>query len=127
MRRHSKGEKIHMTTHDIIEKTHKILDDKKAIDIQTICITEQSVLADYFILATGTSSTHIKALSTELETQLKEEGITVRNIEGYNSGSWILMDYGDFVVHIFTEQSRSFYNLDDLWKRVEQNSHTRGE
>ena len=98
----------------------KILDEKKAADLSLIQIDEISSLADYFVLATGTSGTHVKALADEVEFQLKnEQGAEPSHIEGYRSNSWILLDYGEVVVHVFTRQSREFYDLDRLWQNGE--------
>ncbi len=101
---------------EFVNKIIKLLEDKKAIDLNTLDIKEQSTLADYFILASGTSNTHIKALADNVEVELKKQDIYPNKIEGYNT-EWILMDYGDVVVHIFTEKERQNYNLEELYKR----------
>lgn len=102
----------------------KMLDDKKGMNIKIIKIDEISTLADYFVIATGTSNTHVKALSDEVEYKLKGEGNHPMGVEGYNSNSWILIDYAQVVVHVFTPEGREFYDLDRLWqdgKEVEVN------
>ncbi|HIR57590.1 MAG TPA: ribosome silencing factor [Candidatus Gallacutalibacter pullicola] len=91
------------------------MDAKKALDLKIIGIRDISILADYFVLATGTSGTQVKALADEVEYQLDQEGIKASHVEGYRSNSWILLDYGSVVIHIFTEESRTFYDLDRLW------------
>ncbi|MCI8553701.1 MAG: ribosome silencing factor [Clostridiales bacterium] len=96
------------------------LDKHKGEDIRIIGIRELSVIADYFVVASGTSSTHVKSLADYVEFELKEQGITPTRTEGYASSSWILMDYGDVVVHLFTGQTRDFYDLERLWKDGEQ-------
>ena len=101
---------------EFVNKITKLLEDKKAIDLTTLNIEQQSTLADYFILVSGTSNTHIKALADNVEVELKKEDIYPNKIEGYNT-EWILMDYGDVVVHIFTERERQNYNLEELYKR----------
>lgn len=101
---------------EFVNKIIKLLEDKKAIDLNTLDIKEQSTLADYFILASGTSNTHIKALADNVEVELKKQDIYPNKIEGYNT-EWILMDYGDVVVHIFTEKERQNYNLEELYKK----------
>lgn len=101
---------------NLLEKIIKLLEDKKAIDLKTMDIKEQSTLADYFIIASGTSNTHIKALADNVEVELKKENIYPNKIEGYNT-EWILMDYGDIVVHIFTEKERQNYNIEELYER----------
>ena len=94
------------------------LDNKKGSNIKVIETKDKTTIADYFIIVSGTSSTHIKALADNLEEELKEDGISPYKIEGYNSNSWILMDYNDIIVNIFTEESRSHYNLEDLWAKL---------
>ena len=91
------------------------MDAKKAQDLKIIGIRDISILADYFVLATGTSGTQVKALADEVEYQLDQEGIKASHVEGYRSNSWTLLDYGSVVIHIFTEESRTFYDLDRLW------------
>ena len=99
---------------DIAKNAVKILDSKKAVDISLIEITEKSILSDYFVIANGTSTTHVKSLADDLEDELNKEGITVNHIEGRATG-WILLDYGEIVVHIFDKESREYYNLERLW------------
>ena len=94
----------------------KALDGKKGIDIQVIEISDISVLADYMVIATGSSSTHVKALADEVEYQLDQAGISVSHIEGYRSNTWILLDYIDVIVHIFDNEAREFYDLDRMWQ-----------
>ena len=104
---------------DTIEQARliaKALAGKKALDIQVIKISDVSVLADYMVIATGTSSTHVKALADEVEYQLDEAGCSVSHIEGYRGNGWILMDYVDILVHIFDDESRKYYNLERLWQ-----------
>lgn len=105
-----------MTSLELATHAAKILDGKKALDLKVIGIEDLSVLTDYFVLATGTSSTHVKALADEVEFRLKEQGMEPGHVEGYRSNTWILLDYGTVVVHVFTEQSRGFYDLDRLWR-----------
>ena len=93
----------------------KAMDSKKGIDIQVIEISDISVLADYMVIATGSSSTHVKALADEVEYQLDKAGVSVSHIEGYRSNSWILLDYIDVIVHVFSDEAREFYDLDRLW------------
>lgn len=104
-----------MTSLDLAKKVSSLLDNKKAIDINVIKIDEISSLSDYFVIATGTSNTHVKSLADELEFKLKEQGIAPMRVEGYNSDSWILIDYASVVIHIFTKEGRDFYDLDRLW------------
>lgn len=105
-----------MTSLELAAKAAVVLDSKKAKDLKIIGIRDVSILADFFVLATGTSSTHVKALADETEFQLEESGFRPGHKEGYRSNSWVLLDYGNVVVHVFTEESRKFYDLDRLWQ-----------
>ena len=93
----------------------KALDDKKARDVKVLKTAEQTVLADYFVICNGTSSTHIKALVNEVDKQLSEAGEPPMRREGLRSDIWVLMDFGSVIVHVFTEEARKFYNLERLW------------
>ena len=99
-----------MTSLELAKEAVQILDKKKGMDLKLIGIRDISVLADYFVIATGTSSTHVKALAEE------RHSIATEHTEGYRSNSWILLDYGNVIVHVFTEESRAFYDLDRLWQ-----------
>lgn len=92
-----------------------ILDDKKAHDIKLLSVRDRTVLTDYFVICSGTSNTQIKALSAELEYKLGERGLTPLHIEGYETGTWIAMDYAHVIVHIFNREMRDFYKLEKLW------------
>lgn len=92
----------------------KILDNKKAEDIKAIKISELTVIADYFVIANGTSSTHVRSLAEEVEDAVAKTGVKPRSVEGRTTG-WILLDYGDVVVHIFTPSDRQYYDLERLW------------
>ena len=101
---------------EIADAAARILDNKKGIDVTVLEVSGQTILADYFVLATGTSNTHVKALTDELEFKLNEElGITPNHIEGAEGNVWTLMDYGSVVIHVFTAQGREFYKLERLW------------
>ena len=104
---------------ELLERIEKILDSKKAIDVKDINISEKTTISDYFIIASGTSNTHVKSLADNIEEELKKDKIYPNKIEGYDSGVWILMDYGEVVVHIFTQQERENYSLDDLWTTMQ--------
>ena len=96
--------------------TAKAISSKKGLNIKLIEIGDISSLAVYMVIATGTSSTHVKAIADEVEYQLDEAGISVSHIEGYRSNSWILLDYVDVIVHIFSDEAREFYDLERLWQ-----------
>ena len=105
-----------MTSLETAKMAVKALDSKKALDIKVTKIQDISAIADYFVIATGTSSTHVKALADEVEAQLDEAGISVSHVEGYRSNSWILLDYVDVVVHVFSDEAREYYDLERLWQ-----------
>ena len=105
-----------MNSYDQAVMAAKAISGKKGLDIQVIEIGDISVLADYMVIATGTSSTHVKALADEVEYKLDEAGISVSHIEGYRSNSWILLDYVDVIVNVFSDEAREFYDLDRLWQ-----------
>ena len=105
-----------MTTLQQAKETAKILSEKKGLDIKVIEISDVSVIADYMVIETGNSSTHVKALADEVETQLDDMGISVSHIEGYRSNSWILLDYIDIIVHVFSNEAREYYDLERLWE-----------
>ncbi len=100
---------------DTVKKIVKALDDKKGNDIKVIKIDELTVVADYFVLVTGNSSTHIRALADEVEFQLEEAGLKPDHIEGRATG-WVVMEFDGVVAHIFTEEARNYYNLERLWE-----------
>ena len=104
-----------MTSLELANKAARLLDDKKAERVNVIEIQEISSLGDYFVIATGTSTTHVRARADELEEKLKAEGAAPARVEGYRSNSWVLLDYSSVVVHIFTQEGRDFYDLDRLW------------
>lgn len=93
----------------------KVLDRKKAVDIKAIEITEHSIVADYFVIASGASNTHVKSLADEVEYEMTQKGVEPHHIEGKATG-WILLDYGTVLVHVFTGESREYYNLERLWQ-----------
>ena len=94
----------------------KALDAKKGQDIKLLRIADVSSLADYFLICTGTSNTHVKALCDAVEKALDEAGEPALRREGHRSGTWVLLDYGCLVVHVFTEETRQFYDLERLWR-----------
>lgn len=107
------GESAEQTAREIA----LILEDKKAMNVEIVDIEGKTILADRFVIATGTSVTHIKALSGEVEQVMKERHQRLPgHIEGYSTGRWILMDYSDVIVHIFHAEDRDFYSLEKLWR-----------
>ena len=92
------------------------LSDKKGEDIKIIDITGISVLADYFIIANGNSDSQVNALVDNVEEELHKAGYPLRQREGQPSGSWVLLDFGDIIVHVFDKENRLFYDLERIWK-----------
>ena len=92
----------------------KALDDKKGISIKLLKIADVSTLADYFLICTGSSNTHVNTLAGEAEKVLEEAGETLLHREGHRGGTWVLLDFGSVVVHIFTDETRKFYDLERL-------------
>ena len=109
-----------MTSKEMAIRMAKVLDEKKGKEISLRKTDEVSVLADYFVICTGTSAPQLKALSEACEKAMKDEGIMPHHIEGHRGGTWVLLDYGDVVVHLFSEEARQFYDLDRLWVDAEE-------
>ena len=98
----------------------KALDEKKAKDIKILYVNEQTIIADYFVIAQGNSRTQVNALADEVDYKLGLEGIEPTKIEGRGQGTWVLLDYDSVLVHVFNPQSREFYNLEKLWADGEE-------
>ena len=109
-----------LTPAEIAAVAAKALDNKKGRDIKVLKTEEQTVLADYFVICHGTSSTHIKALVDEVDKLLSEAGEPPMRREGLRSDIWVLMDFGCVIVHVFTDEARKFYNLERLWSDSEE-------
>lgn len=105
-----------MTTYEQALEIAKALDSKKGFNIKVIEISDVSTLADYMVIANGTSSTQVKAMADEVEYRLDNIGYSVSHIEGHRSNSWILLDYVDIIVHVFSEEAREYYDLERLWQ-----------
>ena len=105
-----------MELFEIVKKAVGALEDKKAEDITVIDISEVSTIAEYFIIASGSNPNQVKALADNVEETLGRAGYELRQSEGYGTASWILMDYNDIIVHIFSEEDRSFYDLERIWR-----------
>ena len=108
-----------LKAHELAKVIANALEDKKGVDISILEVGKQTVLADYFVICTGTSNTHVKALANEAEFKTGEQlGIKPTRIEGFSNNIWTLMDYGTVIVHIFTKEGREFYKLEKLWKEA---------
>ena len=92
------------------------LEEKKAKDLKLLDISDVSVLADYFIIASGSNRNQVQAMADEVEERLGQAGFVPKQIEGYQTANWILMDYQDIIIHIFDEENRLFYDLERIWR-----------
>ena len=105
---------------DMAKLVIEALEDKKAEDIKVIDISEVSVIADYFIIAGGTNRSQIQALSDNVEEKLGRAGYPSKQVEGYDTANWILMDFQDVIVHIFDKENRLLYDLERIWRDGKQ-------
>jgi ribosome-associated protein len=94
-------------------------DDKKANYITTLDLRGKTLIADYFVICTGTSNVHIRAIADGIMEEMEKRGVRPNALEGYSVASWVLLDYGDIVTHIMSEEHRSFYKLEGLWSSGE--------
>ena len=93
----------------------EVLDNKKTLDILAVNVADKTIIADWFIIASGRSTTQVKALCDELEEKAAERGLIARRKEGYQEGRWIVVDFGTILVHLFHPEEREYYNLERLW------------
>ena len=93
----------------------EVLDNKKALDILAVNVADKTIIADWFVIASGRSTTQVKALCDELEEKAAERGLIARRKEGYQEGRWIVVDFGTILVHLFHPEEREYYNLERLW------------
>ena len=108
------------TAKEIAIAATKALDSKKGMDIKLLKIARVSSLADYFLICTGTSNTHVKTLCDYAEYEMEQQGEKLLGREGRRGNSWELLDYGSLVIHVFTDEARKFYDLERLWADSEQ-------
>lgn len=107
------------SSREIAEELVKILDARKARDIKLLRVEEQTVIAEYFVICSGSSSTQIKSMAGEVEYKMSMCGIPPYGIDGYTEGKWIVIDLGFIMVHIFSGESREFYKLEKFWSDSE--------
>ena len=100
----------------MVKIAYQALDEKKGEDIKIINLEGNSVLADYFIIANGTNSSQVQALVDNVEEELHKAGYSLKQREGYSNGNWVLLDFGDVIVHIFDRENRLFYDLERIWR-----------
>lgn len=105
-----------MNSNEIAKLAIAALEDKKAEDIKVIDISEVSVIADYFIIANGTNRNQIQTLSDNVEEKLGKAGVELKQVEGYDSANWVLLDFRDVIIHIFDKDNRLFYDLERIWR-----------
>ena len=108
-----------MTPNEVAMLAAQALEEKKGLNIKLLKIADVSNLADYFLICTGSSNTHCNTLSGEVEKRLEEAGERLLHREGHRGGTWVLLDFGCVVVHIFTDETRKFYDLERLWNDAE--------
>ena len=111
-----------MEPKELARNAVKILSGKKADDIRVLEVTDLTTLADYFLIATGTSTTHLKTLAEEVELALKKQAVFPNRVEGRAGGNWILIDYGAVVIHVLLRDARDFYSIERLWSDAKQMS-----
>ena len=116
-----------MEPKELAKSVVEILSNKKAADLRMMEVTDLTTLADYFIIATGTSSTHLKTLAEEVEYVLKKQGVFPSRIEGRSGGNWVLIDYGAVVVHVLLSEAREFYSIERLWSDAKEAPSTEEE
>lgn len=105
-----------LDSNELARKIVEIASDRKAEDIVMLDISKVSIIADYFVICSGTGDRHVKAIAREIDDKLREEdGVKPTNMEGITEGTWVLMDYGGVLVHVFDPATRDFYKLEQLW------------
>ena len=105
-----------MTAKEMVKVAYEALEDKKGEDIKVIDISEISVLADYFIIAGGNNRSQIQAMADNVDELIGKNGGRLKQIEGYDAGNWVLLDFQDVIVHIFDKDNRLFYDLERIWR-----------
>jgi ribosome-associated protein len=103
---------------DRIQRTLNAAWEKKALDLTVLDLREIASFTDFFVMATGTNKRQVQAISDEIVDQLKRAGTRAARVEGYQTAEWILVDYGDYVVHVFDDKARRFYDLERLWREA---------
>ena len=117
--REGAGATLQVSTEALDERMLEALhgaSDKKALDLQALDLREVATFTDFFLIASGTNARQVQAIADEIVERLKILGTRPARVEGYNAAEWVLVDYGDFIVHVFEEKSRRFYDLERLWR-----------
>ena len=105
-----------MESREMAKLAEKALEDKKGEEIRIIDISKVSVLADYFIIANGSNRSQVQALSDNVAEMLGRAGVNAKQVEGYETANWVLLDFGDVIVHVFDKENRLFYDLERIWR-----------
>lgn len=105
-----------MTSKEMAKTAYNAIDDKKGENIKIIDISGVSVIADYFIIASGSNRNQVQAIADNVQEELFKAGKECKQIEGYQTANWILMDYGDIIIHVFSTEDRLFYDLERIWR-----------
>jgi len=108
-------EKVQVLGEALAKNVARIIIELKGEDIIVLDLSRVSNILDFFVIATGASKTHLRGIAEEIQKELKKEHIYPLHIEGYNEANWILLDYGDLIIHLFDEKNRSFYQIERLW------------
>ena len=109
-----------MNSYELMKTAALAADGRKAINIQILHVEELTTLCDYFVICSGTSTPHMNAIYEEIDMKLSEHGIKPATREGLGNPGWVLLDYGDVIVHIFNENSREFYSIERLWSDAQE-------
>ena len=105
----------------MLAKLLQLLDDNQAIDIKVIDVRQQTTITDYMIISSGRSSRHVKAIAQKIMEEMKAIGFPALNYTGLESGDWVLIDFGDYVIHVMQPEARQYYNLEALWEEHPEN------
>jgi len=105
-----------MTSREMAKIASLAIDDKKGMNIKIIDISKISVLADYFIIASGSNRNQVQAIADNVQEELGKAGHECKQVEGYQTANWILLDYGDIIIHVFSDEDRLFYDLERIWR-----------
>jgi ribosome-associated protein len=106
-----------MESEELAKNLKRVLEDKKGLDVEQMDLRERSTFTDFFLVATGTSTTHVSALALEVDRYANENNINIIGSEGERESQWVLVDLGDVIVHVFLNETRALYNLDKLWSQ----------
>ena len=109
-------EEVYMDIEKMVKVAFRALDEKLAVNINVIDISKVSVIADYFMVAAGNNANQVQAIADNVMEKMGKAGYEIRQVEGYQTARWILLDYHDVVIHVFNQEDREFYNLERIWR-----------